>query len=620
MLYQIMDATVTAGGRTILSHIDFYIKEKEKIAVVGRNGAGKSTLLKLLAGEIEPDRDDKRAAHLSQQAVTKSRNITIGMLSQADSSNQGKTIDEIILEACPDREDFSRRRFEYEVEYDRLFTGFGFEKSQKSRMLKSFSGGEQTKILLIRLLLQKPDLLLLDEPTNHLDMQTIEWLEGYIASYGKAVVVVSHDRAFLDAIATRVYELESGVLHSYTGNYTQYRQQKLKKLQAQTKAYEKQQEEIAHLNELIERFKNKPNKAAFARSRKTMLSRMALVEKPQDDEAHIFTDAIEPKHPSGKWVYEAKDLKIGYDKVLLQELSLRIRRGQKIAVIGDNGAGKSTFLKTIAGLVEPISGESRLGNNLLVGYFEQQSALLEGDETVLEHFEKLFPAYTQKQLRSTLAEYLFRGAAASQRISSLSGGEKSRLILAELLTSGPNLMILDEPTNHMDIPAKETLESAFKLYKGTLIFASHDRYFIKQVADAVLIFEKDRALFYPFGYEHYIQKKELANQQDLPGLIKAQDQAMIASLKAVPKPKRNEARQLTTEEAYVDWKLRLASEPLEAAKQEVQRLFDELMTAVWGQTEAEIKSYNDIKTAYNNACECWTQECIKWYDIYQMNQ
>ena len=538
MLYQIKDGTVSAGGQTILSHVDFYIKEKEKIAVVGKNGAGKTTLLRLLAGELTPDRDDSRGSYgrsndmvtgaatagsdldgtakRTQRAkkkkpsgnpetgITMSRNITIDMLRQADKSNQNLTIEQILLESCPDKDTFSKERFDYEMEYDRLFTGFGFEKSDKTRLFRSFSGGEQTKISLIKLLLKKPDLLLLDEPTNHLDMKTVEWLEDYLINYPKAVVMVSHDRAFLDAVATGVYELENGALHRYAGNYTQYRQQKLKNLQIQRKAYERQQTEIAHNNELIDKFKHKPKKAAFARSRKTMLARMKLIEKPVEDEAHIFTGNIEPQFPGGKWVYEAKELKIGYDGRALLELSLRIRRGQKIAVIGDNGIGKSTFLKTVAGLIPPIKGTSQLGSNLLVGYFDQQSALIDSDKTVRDHFHELFPALVEKELRKTLGMYLFGGANASKRISSLSGGEKSRLVLAELLTGRPNLMILDEPTNHMDIPAKETLESAFKAYTGTMLFVSHDRYFIKQVADAILVFEKDKVMYYPFGYDHYI--------------------------------------------------------------------------------------------------------------------
>lgn len=623
MLYQIKDGTVSVGGQTILSHVDFYIKEKEKIAVVGKNGAGKTTLLRLLAGELQLDRDDRRGmssgAHGKETAcknslgIVTSRNITIGMLRQVDSSNQDKTIEEILLESCPDRDTYSKERFDYEMEYDRLFTGFGFEKEEKSRTLGSFSGGEQTKISLIKLLLEKPDLLLLDEPTNHLDMKTVEWLEDYLINYPKAVVIVSHDRAFLDAVATGVYELENGALHRYAGNYTQYRQQKLKNLQIQRKAYERQQAEIAHNNELIDKFKHKPKKAAFARSRKTMLARMKLIEKPVEDEAHIFTGDIEPQFPGGKWVYEAKELKIGYDGRALLELSLRIRRGQKIAVIGDNGIGKSTFLKTVAGLIPPIKGTSQLGSNLLVGYFDQQSALIDSDKTVRDHFHELFPALVEKDLRKTLGMYLFGGANASKRVSSLSGGEKSRLVLAELLTGRPNLMILDEPTNHMDIPAKETLESAFKAYTGTMLFVSHDRYFIKQVADAILVFEKDKVMYYPFGYDHYISRLKASRDGNLPALMQAKDAAMVEALAAVPKRERHETRQLSTDEAYLEWKLALAAEPVVKAAEEAEKVYEELCEA---ESELNEENVDKLRLQYEKVVDSWTNECTKWYDIY----
>lgn len=693
MLYQIKDGTVSAGGQTILSHVDFYIKEKEKIAVVGKNGAGKTTLLRLLAGELTPDRDDSRGSYgrsndmvtgaatagsdldgtakRTQRAkkkkpsgnpetgITMSRNITIDMLRQADKSNQDLTIEQILLESCPDKDTFSKERFDYEMEYDRLFTGFGFEKSDKTRLFRSFSGGEQTKISLIKLLLKKPDLLLLDEPTNHLDMKTVEWLEDYLINYPKAVVMVSHDRAFLDAVATGVYELENGALHRYAGNYTQYRQQKLKNLQIQRKAYERQQAEIAHNNELIEKFKHKPKKAAFARSRKTMLARMKLIEKPVEDEAHIFTGNIEPQFPGGKWVYEAKELKIGYDGRALLELSLRIRRGQKIAVIGDNGIGKSTFLKTVAGLIPPIKGTSQLGSNLLVGYFDQQSALIDSDKTVRDHFHELFPALVEKDLRKTLGMYLFGGANASKRISSLSGGEKSRLVLAELLTGRPNLMILDEPTNHMDIPAKETLESAFKAYTGTMLFVSHDRYFIKQVADAILVFENDKVMYYPFGYDHYISRLKASQDGNLPALMQAKDAAMVEALAAVPKRERHETRQLSTDEAYLEWKLTLAAEPMMKAADEAEKVYEELCEAesalkaemlrscdlsdfcekipCGNNLAAEDKScdisnrklnqniinadttkenVDKLRLQYEKVADSWTNECTKWYDIY----
>ena len=344
-----------------------------------------------------------------------------------------------------------------------------------------------------------------------------------------------------------------------------------------------------------------------------MLARMKLIEKPVEDEAHIFTGNIEPQFPGGKWVYEAKELKIGYDGSVLLELSLRIRRGQKIAVIGDNGIGKSTFLKTVAGLIPPIKGTSQLGSNLLVGYFDQQSALIDSDKTVRDHFHELFPALLEKDLRKTLGMYLFGGANASKRISSLSGGEKSRLVLAELLTGRPNLMILDEPTNHMDIPAKETLESAFKAYTGTMLFVSHDRYFIKQVADAILVFEIDKVMYYPFGYDHYISRLKASQDGNLPALMQAKDAAMVEALAAVPKRERHETRQLSTEEAYLEWKLALAAEPVVKAAEEAEKVYEELCEA---ESELNEENVDKLRLQYEKVADSWTNECTKWYDIY----
>ena len=325
MLYQIADGTVSLGGETVLSHIDFEIHGTEKIAVVGRNGAGKTTLLRLLAGELELDRDDKRAG----EGIHRSRQLTVGMLRQQPFSDRERTVEEELLAACPCRDTYDRERFLYEQEYDRLLTGFGLSKADKKRRIGSFSGGEQTKIGLIRLLLAAPDILILDEPTNHLDLETVQWLEQYLKTYKKAVVMVSHDRFFLDRTAEVVYELENGKLRRYKGNYTYYRQEKQKELKRQQKAYERQKQEEQRLSQLVERFKNKPRKAAFARAKKNLLQKMPELEKPREDDVHLFTGPIDPLIPGSKWVLEAEHLKIGYDKPLL-ELSLRIRRGRLI--------------------------------------------------------------------------------------------------------------------------------------------------------------------------------------------------------------------------------------------------------------------------------------------------
>lgn len=595
MLYQIINGTVSVGGTTILDHIDFEIKEKEKIAVVGPNGAGKTTLLKLIAGELELDRDDKRTT----PGIRTSRKVTVGMLRQSNEQDADKTIEELLLEGCPERESFSKERYAYEMEYDRLFVGFGFEKNDKKKQLKEFSGGEQTKISLIRLLLEKPDILLLDEPTNHLDIETVEWLEEYMKTYPSAAIFVSHDRFFLDRVVTAVYELDRNKLKKYAGNYTQYRQQKAKDIKLQTKAYERQQAELKRLNDLIEKFKHKPSKASFARSRKSIIERMEIIECPKPENASFFTGPIEPLVLGPKWVYEAEHLKIGYNKKAIKELSLRIRRGQKIGIIGANGTGKTTFLKTVAGELEAIEGKGGLGNNVLMGYFDQQTAAVQSEKSVLEHFHDLFPVMTEKEVRNTLGMYLFSGQDVAKKVSDLSGGEKSRLMLSELITGRPNFMLLDEPTNHMDIKAKETLEAAFKAYTGTMLFVSHDRYFISQVADAILVFEEDRVMYYPFGYEHYLTHCKTQDTEELSALMEAENQALVAGLRAVPKPERHRLREINTEEAYIDWRLRLAAEPIEEARAEVDR-----QLLIWDEEKL------------NEAIDNWTYECLKWYDMY----
>lgn len=611
MLYQITDGTVSMGTETVLSHISFEIKGNEKIAVVGRNGAGKTTLLRLLAGETELDRDDKRLT----PGIYMSRRLSVGMLrQQADPADREKTVEELLLAGCPGRREalYSRERYDYEKEYDRLFTGFGFDKSDKYRRLGDFSGGQQTKIRMIRLLLEKPDILLLDEPTNHLDLASVEWLERYIRSYPGAVVLVSHDRFFLDQTAEVIYELSGSRLTRYPGNYTHYRQEKVKKLRLQQKAYEQQQAEIARLTELIERFKHKPAKAAFARSRKKLLERTVLVEKPETDDVHIFTGPITPDTAGSKWVLEAEHLKIGYDRPLL-EMELRLRRGQKLGVLGPNGAGKTTFLKTAAGLIPPVSGSLRLGARVTVGYFDQHSAQIESEKSVAEHFHDCFPALTEKETRQILGAFLFGGRAAQTRVSELSGGEKARLVLAELLQSRPNFLILDEPTNHMDIQAKETLESAFQAYEGTILFVSHDRYFLRQVADSMLLFEDGQVFYYPFGYEHYLERlRKGENGDSITARVSAEDEALIAGIRAVPRAERQRLTEIPEEEAYADWRRRLAGEKMEQAARAAQESFARL-EETW---ETDPQKEEQLRGDYQKAWNAWHEACLEWYDAY----
>lgn len=621
MLYQITDGTVTLGGSQVLSHINFEIHGNEKIGIIGRNGAGKTTLLRLIAGELELDRDDRR----NGPGISCSRNITVAMLSQQAFAKASHTVEEELLQACPYKEGFEKERFEYERDYDTLFTGFGFSKEDKQKRLSEFSGGEQTKIALIRLFLEKPDILLLDEPTNHLDLQTSEWLEHYMGQYGKAVVMVSHDRFFLDQIVDVIYEAGRNGLIRYPGNYTKYREEKRKRLRIQTKAYDHQQQEIRRLEEVIQRFKHKPSKAAFARAKRKTIEQMDKIPKPEEGASSMFPWEILPLLPSGKWVFESKHLKIGYEQTL-REITMRIRRGQKIGILGANGTGKTTFLKTIAGLIPAIDGEYTLGNHTTLGYFDQLSANVESDKSAAEHFHDQFPSLTQKEVRSILGAFLFGGKEAGKKVDALSGGEKSRLLLAELLQSGPNFLVLDEPTNHMDIQAKETLESAFLAYQGTMLFVSHDRYFIRQVADAVLIFEDQSVLYYPFGYEHYLERcRKYGQGIQVSAQIKAEEQALIAGMRAVPKAERHRLREISTEEAYLDWRLKPAAEKMEAARERVEHL-DKLLERgksswleskqFWEEKEwGEEQEYDDLKQQYKKAWNQWHILCMEWFDL-----
>ncbi len=617
MRLEIHNATVSLGGKEILSHIDFEVRGREKIGIVGPNGSGKTTFLRMLAGELTPDRDDKRQGPV----FTTDRDITKAMLTQTLSLDPEMTVEELVLAEYARLNPqtggdlFAPERFVFEQEFDRMLTGLGLKKEVKGRKIGSFSGGEQTRLSLIRLLLSMPDLLILDEPTNHLDMEAVGWLEEYLTDYPKAVVFVSHDRFFLDRIAEVIYEVDRGRLRRYAGNYTAYREEKYRKMLADRKAYERRQEELERQNALIERFKNKPKKAAFARSRKKIIERMELMEKPSEDEAYRFEEPIEPQVPGSKWMLETELLKIGYEKPVA-EISFRLKKGQKIGIIGPNGAGKTSFLKTVAGLLAPLDGKCTLGNRTTIGYFDQKTAEIRDERAVVEHFHDLFPAWNEKDVRTTLAKYRFRGKDASVKVSSLSGGEKSRLLLAELLCAGPNFLLLDEPTNHMDLAAKETLESAFKVYAGTMLIVSHDRYLIDKVADALLVIEGGKVLYYPFSYSHYIERLKKAKEQggDIGALIAAEDQALIADMRAVPKAERHESRPLGTEEAYVDWQMRLCMEEFERAESVVIRMQEELDRLKLSEQPDE-NAIAQLSGYLEDAIARLTEKCVAYYDI-----
>lgn len=516
MNFKITNGSVEYGAETILEEINIEIKEKEKIAIIGRNGAGKSTLLKAIIN------NDLLTQGTGEEKfnIYKEGNPVIGYLKQMEFeddqitmideilkvykpiTNLEQKIEQIVEKMQTDKseelaKEYSKAmdRYEfldgytYKKEYETAINKFGFSSEDKLKKISEFSGGQRTKIAFIKLLLSKPDILLLDEPTNHLDIETIEWLEQYLKNYSKSVVIVSHDRMFLNKIVNKVYEIEYGVTTAYSGNYTFFEEQKKINYEKQLKDYEYQQKEIKRLNDIVTRFKYKPTKAKMAMSKLKQIERMVKIEAPNKYDLTTFKTNFIIEKQSGKDVLFAKDLEIGYDKTL-KKISLNVYRGQKIGIIGENGIGKSTLLKTLVGIIPQISGEFEFGHNVQIGYFDQQMALLDSEKTVLEDFSEEFPNLTTTELRNSIAAFMFYGEDVFKKINMLSGGEKVRLQLCKILKKGPNLLILDEPTNHMDIIGKESLELLLKEYTGTIIFVSHDRFFVNKIADTLLIFTK----------------------------------------------------------------------------------------------------------------------------------
>lgn len=532
MLYQISNGAVAFGDDVILHSIDFEIRNTEKIAIVGRNGCGKTTLLKLISGEVEMEKLDSDESAF----IAKAGKPEIGYLKQIAFDDPDVTLEqevrkcfvkmderkaELARAAAELEHDYSDEKvarytameeafkddggYYYEKEYEVMIRKFGFSDDERKKPIRDFSGGQQTKIAFIKLLLSKPDILLLDEPTNHLDVTTIEWLEGYLKSYPKAVVVVSHDRMFLDNVVDVVYEIEYGTARRYPGNYTNFIARKKENYDKQMKDHIAQQKEIERLQRMVTRFKGKPTKTAMAQSKQKAIDRMVIIEAPDKYDNKTFHANFQPEKETGNDVLYTSELAIGYDHPL-SVVSLDLKRGEKLGILGGNGLGKSTFLKTIVGKIPALSGEYRFGTNVQIGYFDQQMAMYTSNKTVLDDFWDEYPNLTETEARNALGAFLFSGEDVFKNVNMLSGGEKVRLALCKILKTRPNVLVLDEPTNHMDIVGKETLESMLKDYKGTLIFVSHDRYFVKKVATQLLVFEDGTTNLYQFGYEQYQEK------------------------------------------------------------------------------------------------------------------
>ena len=545
MILSVSNASKSFGSQEVFENVTFTINEKDKIALVGRNGCGKTTLIKCLMGEL----------NLDSGTISKTRTSTIGMLSQVVFENEAATIQEIMdevfapiyqlqaqLEAAQHALSYDTSEKAYATlerltnEFENLggytihsemmnvLTQFGFTEADLNRSINTFSGGQKTRIGFAKLLLSKPDLLFLDEPTNHLDLPTIQWLEGYLKKYDKALVLVSHDRMFLDRIVDQVYEIEYGQITCYKGNYTSFVEQKKKNFELQSKRYAIQQKEIQRLEALIEKFRYKATKAAFAQSKIKYLDRLDRIEDPRKSDDKQFKAEFSCARQGGKTVVEIDQLTVGYDQPLFT-WSTNILKGQRIALIGPNGCGKSTFLKTLIGKLEPLSGSFLLGHQIDIGYFDQANAQLSSNKTVLDELWDDYPMMSQTEIRTVLGRFLFSADDVFKSVSSCSGGEKVRLALAKLMLEKGNFLILDEPTNHLDIVGKETLEECLMNYPGTILFVSHDRYFIEKIATTIASIENgsvtlvEKFAINPGNSKNTKEKEETKKVEEKPRII-----------------------------------------------------------------------------------------------------
>lgn len=533
MILSCQDIVKSFGDDDVLQKVSLQIKEGDKIAIVGSNGAGKSTLLKIITGEWEAD----------QGRVVLAKDTTIGYLAQYQNDTEPGTIYEIIHAARQDIIQMKERllemenalphvqkdevdpllnqyhelrdRFEhlggyaYDSEVNGILKGLGFTEEDHHKTMQMLSGGQKTRVALGKLLVTKPDLLLLDEPINHLDLSSIQWLETFLNNYKGTVVLVAHDRYFLDRIVNAVLEINEQGAQFYKGNYSAYAKQKAEREKTLRREYEKQQAKIAHQEEVIDRLKqfNREKSIKRAESRQKALDKMERLEKPISEE-HTMKMTLEPEKISGNDVMEIRELAKAYDEtVLFQDLSFMIRRGEHVAIMGDNGTGKTTLLKIINEKVEADKGQIRLGANVTIGYYDQEQQELDDEKTLFQEMQDAYPQLSHTKIRNVLAAFMFFGEDCFKRIKDLSGGERGRISLAKLMLSGANFLILDEPTNHLDMESKEILEQALNHYSGTLLYVSHDRYFINQTAHKILELSGRTFREYLGNYDDYLQKK-----------------------------------------------------------------------------------------------------------------
>ena len=540
MILSCSNINKTFTDNHVIKNASFHIEDNEKAAIVGINGAGKTTLLKIIVGSLSADHGtvtfakDKNYGYLAQHQAVDSENTIFDELltvkqevldleaSIRQTEQEMKSASDSKLELLLKKYDNLMHRFEtingyaYKSEITGILKGLGFTEEDFAKKVETLSGGQKTRIALGKILLQKPDLIILDEPTNHLDLNSIAWLETYLLNYKGAVIIVSHDRYFLDKIATKIIELDNGVLSTFHGNYSDYAVQKEHQRLEQMNAYLNQQREIKHQEEVIEKLKqfNREKSIRRAESREKMLNKIERLDKPAEVKADMNL-TLTPHCTSGNDVMRIEGLSKRFDHLLLFEnVSFEIRRGEHVAIIGDNGTGKTTLLKIINELLPPDTGTIYLGTNVEIGYYDQEHHVLHMDKTLFEEISDDYPYLTNTEIRNTLAAFLFTGEDVFKKISSLSGGERGRVSLAKLMLSEANFLILDEPTNHLDITSKEILETALNAYKGTVLYVSHDRYFINKTASRILELTHNAFINYIGNYDYYLEKKEVLTPAD----------------------------------------------------------------------------------------------------------
>lgn len=627
MNYKIVNGAISYGAETILEEINFEIKEKDKIAIVGKNGCGKTTLLKSIVDNemLEEGIGEEKfgvykqgsptIGYLKQiefedpnstflQEILKSYQSMIALekkMNDLQNSLQTQTDDKLIKEYTDALEKYEiQGGYTYRKEYETAIKKFGFTKQDKEKKISEFSGGQRTKIAFIKLLLSKPDILLLDEPTNHLDISTIEWLEGYLKNYNKAVVIVSHDRMFLDKIVNKVYEIEYAAMTEYSGNYTFFEKKKREDYEKQLKDYEYQQKEIKRLQTIADRFRYKPSKAKMAMSKLKQIEHMKIIDEPSKYDLRTFHTNFHIPMESGSLVLSAKQLQVGYDKPLA-EVSFELYKGQKLAIIGENGKGKSTLLKTLMGTIPKLGGEFEYGYHVKKEYFDQQMEFLNPNDTIFDDFSREFPDVGTTKIRQILGTFLFSGEDVFKEIKVLSGGEKVRLQLCKIFKKEANLLLLDEPTNHMDIVGKESLENILKEYQGTLIFVSHDRYFVNKIADCILALEPNGVTYFNGNYEQYCEYKESQ-------IVKEKTEEVVEKVKSNSNNQYLQNKEMTKRKN----KMKKLESEIEQREQEVQELKQEMQKEEICTDYVKLKEIQDKITEIEQVIE---QKMLEWEEL-----